>query len=196
MEQKEFSLVNHIGKIDNFLDYRIVKNLMKYINYIDNKKYFDDARIVGRNNQEQLQKKVRDTKNFALTNLNDSMTDIHWSNFLLFAFRKVMRQYQEHYSGLAVKDIVDMQILKYDKGGHYIPHVDDHFDIPRTISIIYRLNNDFKGGDLVFFDRNQEMLRIKPAPNSLIIWPSNFLYPHSVEPVTEGRRWSIVAWAR
>ena len=38
--------------------------------------------------------------------------------------------------------------------------------------------------------------KLKPEPNSLIMWPSNFLYPHGVEPVSEGTRWSIVAWAR
>jgi predicted 2-oxoglutarate/Fe(II)-dependent dioxygenase YbiX len=30
---------------------------------------------------------------------------------------------------------------------------------------------------------------------SVIIWPSNFLFPHCVEPIQEGVRYSIVAWA-
>ena len=29
----------------------------------------------------------------------------------------------------------------------------------------------------------------------LIIWPSNFMFPHRVNPVIKGTRYSIVAWA-
>ena len=31
--------------------------------------------------------------------------------------------------------------------------------------------------------------------NRMIIWPSTFLYPHTVKPVTKGTRYSVVAWA-
>ena len=52
--------------------------------------------------------------------------------------------------------------------------------------------------------RIKEIYRIKAnlvtrtseiVPNRLIIWPSNFLFPHSVLPVTKGLRYSVVAWA-
>lgn len=112
------------------------------------------------------------------------------------AFRKASVTYNKQYEHLRVNDVTDIQVLKYPVGGHYIQHTDDHFNISRTLSFIYRLNNDFEGGDLVFNDRDNEMMRLKPEPNSLVIWPSNFLYPHGVEPVTKGVRWSIVAWAR
>ena len=42
----------------------------------------------------------------------------------------------------------------------------------------------------------KEFARSKTKPNSMLIWPSSFLYPHGVEPVTKGTRYSIVAWAR
>ena len=29
----------------------------------------------------------------------------------------------------------------------------------------------------------------------VIIFPSNFMYPHRVEPVTKGARYSYVSWA-
>ena len=52
--------------------------------------------------------------------------------------------------------------------------------------------------------RPREIYRVKAnlltrtpeiVPNRLIIWPSNFLFPHSVLPVTKGLRYSVVAWA-
>lgn len=199
MEQKNFSLTDHIHTIHEFLDYKTVSQLLKYINRLDKQNKFGDASIIGETkdpSQSTVDTKIRDTRNYALTNLNDSKTDQHWCNLLISSFRKASDVYRKQYHHIDIADIIDIQILKYSVGGHYIQHVDDHYNIPRTLSFIYRLNNDFKGGDLVFNDRDKEMLRLKPEPNSLIMWPSNFLYPHGVEPVSEGTRWSIVAWAR
>jgi predicted 2-oxoglutarate/Fe(II)-dependent dioxygenase YbiX len=42
---------------------------------------------------------------------------------------------------------------------------------------------------------NKDTLKIEPYPGKLVVWPSNFLFPHSVEPVSEGIRYSVVAWA-
>ena len=58
------------------------------------------------------------------------------------------------------------------------------------------LNNDYEGGDLSFADQNnEEILKVEKQANRMIIWPSNFLFPHAVLPVTKGKRYSIVAWA-
>jgi predicted 2-oxoglutarate/Fe(II)-dependent dioxygenase YbiX len=87
--------------------------------------------------------------------------------------------------------------LKYGEGGHYVPHVDHGHDVPRTLSIIYFLNNDYEGGDLRFHnpDKNSEVYKtVTSAPGRVIIWPSNFLYPHSVTPVTKGKRFVLVSW--
>ena len=35
---------------------------------------------------------------------------------------------------------------------------------------------------------------IENKPNSLVIWPSNFIYPHRFTPVESGTRYSVVAW--
>jgi predicted 2-oxoglutarate/Fe(II)-dependent dioxygenase YbiX len=58
------------------------------------------------------------------------------------------------------------------------------------------LNNDYEGGNLCF--RNPDgsgEWEVEVKPNRMIIWPSTFLYPHTVKPVTKGKRYSVVAWA-
>ena len=51
-------------------------------------------------------------------------------------------------------------------------------------------------GELMFRDPNGENeMAIKPKSSRLIIWPSSFMYPHTVKPVIEGTRYSVVAWA-
>ena len=201
MEQKEFQLKDHILIIDNFLEIKTCINFINYLNLKDKQGAFADAKIIGdtQKKPEERQlvvKKIRNCANLPLTNTTTSKTDQHWCNFFINSFRKIIKTYCDKHPLLHVQDIIDMQILKYGEGGHYINHVDDHPEVSRSLSIIYRLNNDFEGGDLVWSMHGEEFLRLKPKPNSLVVWPSNFLYPHRVEPIKKGLRWSVVAWAR
>lgn len=198
MEQKEILLKDQILEIPNFLDLRTLVKFLKYINKLDSENKFADARIIGNNptNDEQVIKDIRDTRNFSLTNLNSSKTDQHWCNLMIYCLQAALKKYQKDRPECYVEQINDIQILKYKQGGHYISHIDDHPTLSRTVSFIYRLNNDYEGGDLVWELNGKEFHRSKTKANSLVIWPSNFLYPHKVEPVTKGLRWSMVAWGR
>jgi predicted 2-oxoglutarate/Fe(II)-dependent dioxygenase YbiX len=63
------------------------------------------------------------------------------------------------------------------------------------MSCILLLNNDYEGGNLCFRNPDESgEWEVEVKPNRMIIWPSNFLYPHTVKPVTKGTRYSIVAW--
>ena len=74
-------------------------------------------------------------------------------------------------------------------------HIHSMFDGQRkgipTLSILGSLNNDYKGGELVFW--NDKVVELKAG--EIMIFPSNFLYPHEVKLVTEGTRYSFVSWA-
>lgn len=59
------------------------------------------------------------------------------------------------------------------------------------LTMLGSLNNNYKGGELVMF--NSEVVELKAG--SLLIFPSNFLYPHEVLPVKEGTRYSFVSWS-
>ena len=58
------------------------------------------------------------------------------------------------------------------------------------------MNNDYEGGELVFYDPDQKSnpYKINVKPGRMIMWPSNFLYPHEVRKVTKGTRYSIISW--
>ena len=73
-------------------------------------------------------------------------------------------------------------------------HIHSLFDgeikgIP-VLSIIGILNDDYEGGELIMFEDK----KIDTKKGDLLIFPSNFLYPHYVTPVTKGVRYSYVAW--
>lgn len=77
----------------------------------------------------------------------------------------------------------------------HIDHIHSIFDgknkgIP-VLSIIGALNDDYKGGEFVFFEDYEVKLRA----GDIMIFPSNFMYPHEVKEVTEGNRYSFASWA-
>jgi len=83
------------------------------------------------------------------------------------------------------------QILKYGKDGHFINHFDDAPAFPRTVSMSFYLNEDYEGGEIEF---NKFGLKIKPQANQMIVFPSNYVYTHTVHPVVSGTRYAIVGW--
>ena len=58
------------------------------------------------------------------------------------------------------------------------------------ISMIALINDNFNGGEFVMFDT--ETYKLKKG--EVIIFPSVFLFPHKVNPVTNGERISMVSW--
>ena len=83
------------------------------------------------------------------------------------------------------------ELLEYREGQFYTQHVDSFRQRPRAVSCSFVLNDSFEGGEFAFFDR--ELIYNVPK-GSAIMFPSNFMYPHEVIPVTKGVRYSIVTW--
>ena len=80
------------------------------------------------------------------------------------------------------------------KMAEHCDHIHSLFDGERKgipiLSVLGSLNDDYTGGELVFFGDQT----IKFGKGDLLIFPSNFLYPHRVEPITSGTRWSYISW--
>lgn len=84
-------------------------------------------------------------------------------------------------------------ILKYGVGQKFVNHIDDHTDYHRRMSTIYYINDNYEGGEIEFPRFN---VKYKPVANDFIVFPSNYIYNHSVSPVTSGERYAVVSWAR
>jgi hypothetical protein len=184
---------NFIKIYDDVFSLEVVSNLIKYANTQN----FNETKVGG-TSQSMVDFNIRKTYTLPLSNLNNSMTNVHWFNLLHNAFNIKLNQYKKDANILdyEITKILDIEILKYENTGFYTWHVDHFGDIPRTMSCIFLLNNDYEGGNLCF--RNPDgsgEWEIDVKPNRMIIWPSIFLYPHTVKPVTKGRRYSVVAWA-
>lgn len=58
------------------------------------------------------------------------------------------------------------------------------------LSCLFVLNDNYKGGEFIMWKDTTIELRKGDA----VLFPSNFLYPHKVLPVTEGTRYTCVSW--
>jgi predicted 2-oxoglutarate/Fe(II)-dependent dioxygenase YbiX len=83
------------------------------------------------------------------------------------------------------------ELLRYTEGGFYKEHTDYSPATPRQISFSFGLNDDYTGGEFSFFGGSKQY---RLAKGSCIIFPSSFLYPHQILPVTFGTRYSVVTW--
>jgi hypothetical protein len=84
-------------------------------------------------------------------------------------------------------------ILKYGVGQKFINHIDDHPDYHRRVSTVYYLNDNYSGGEINF---PRFGITFKPKANQMILFPSTYVYNHSVSPVIEGERYAVVSWMK
>ena len=111
------------------------------------------------------------------------------------AFEYTIKKYSEEHPLFSVQHITDFRINRYLKNGFMSSHVDNihhshgqQYGYPQ-VSVLLFLNDDYNGGEFVVADKVYYT-----AKGSGIIFPSNFMFPHEVKLVTEGTRWSLLAW--
>tara|TARA_R100000406_G_scaffold31254_1_gene20503 strand:- start:1626 stop:2171 length:546 start_codon:yes stop_codon:yes gene_type:complete len=79
------------------------------------------------------------------------------------------------------------------QGGEYKEHTDSDDFFPRVLTCSFILNDNYDGGDFVFFSGTY---KIPPKAGSAVVFPSNFCFPHAVTPVTNGDRHAVITWIR
>lgn len=104
---------------------------------------------------------------------------------------EVLAQYCASFPEVDVTKDSGYELLRYGVGQQYKQHVDDFSGARRVLSCSFQLNDEYTGGEWGFFDNT---LRIKPPKGAAIVFPSSFVFPHQINPVESGTRYSIVTW--
>jgi len=81
-------------------------------------------------------------------------------------------------------------ILKYVSGGELPPHQDIGVS-SRSLSVLSYLNDDYEGGEISFPQSN---ITIKPKAGTILFFPSNFIYVHTIAKMKSGVRYAIPSW--
>jgi len=104
---------------------------------------------------------------------------------------KCIKEYKDIFPHCMIEEDSGYELLKYSEGCFYIEHTDSFKGRPRAVSCSFILNDDFEGGEFAFFNKE---LKYKLEKGDALLFPSNFMYPHEVMPVTKGTRYSIITW--
>ena len=140
-----------------------------------------------------LDKNIRNVKGYSLT--FDTPTDLFYWNYIKNEIERIYTFYKAKFPKMTSSKINQIDLLKYSIGEKYKIHTDHYTTTARHLSIIINLNDEYEGGDLIFTDQKEkEIKRLKLGKGSIVFFPSNFMYPHGIQPITKGTRYSIVAW--
>lgn len=185
---------DYIKIYPNFLSPQIVSGLIQFLN----KREFEPA-LCGDGDGNYVENfKIRKTWVFPLLKNRKDMTCTLWYNFLKSNFKTAIQNYKYDTQSnfLNINKISNIEALKYSDEGFFKLHTDAATEYNRALSLILLLNNDYEGGELGFSNPNGDgYFAVPKEVGTLIIWPSNFLYPHGVQPLKKGTRYSVVCWA-
>lgn len=104
---------------------------------------------------------------------------------------KVINEYKSKFTDCTIDQDTGYELLRYETGCFYTEHTDSFIERPRSVSCSFALNDDYQGGEFSFFKGEVKRCLKK---GDAILFPSNFMYPHEILPVTSGTRYSIVTW--
>jgi predicted 2-oxoglutarate/Fe(II)-dependent dioxygenase YbiX len=127
----------------------------------------------------------------SVTNMSE-LFSINLNNIFFENFDPIEKDYMSSY-GIFSEWHDSYGILKYGKGQQFTNHIDDHPSYHRRVSTVYYLNENYTGGEINFPRFN---ITFKPKANQMIVFPSTYVYNHSVSPVTEGERYAVVSWLK
>ena len=124
----------------------------------------------------RVDKTVRDTQHIEMGLIQPKIIDL---------MHNVVKKVINHFYGVEVCESEVPQILSYGIGGHYCPHIDGE-SLWQT-----------PDGELIWKKSTErDLSMVRPEPGMLVCFPSNHHYKHGVDPVTRGKRYSIVCWAK
>ena len=108
------------------------------------------------------------SKKYSYLNTQHIMHDFSWIRYNRYSPGQIMRQHIDH-----IHSIFDGET----KG------------IP-VLSFIMNFNDDYEGAELFFWKDTV----VELGKGDIVMFPSNFLFPHGVTEATKGKRYSAVTW--
>lgn len=168
----------------------------KVIQYFDNNLF--PAGTVGDGGKDHYSKKIRNCETTSLLDTSNSFGKKLILNAVNENINKICNLYSEKFPHCNIEKISQIDLLKYEANDHkvgYNWHVDFGASCSdRHLSISINLNNDFEGGEFLF-DLPDGIHECIQNTGDVIVFPSNFIFPHQVNPISKGVRYAIIAWA-
>jgi len=184
------NLKHYIFKLDKFINEKICDEILLNLKDEDFKEH-TFYNVNSDSFRSQSDEKQDPLVSYESVNGRDKLTKQLW-----YAIQKYMDyidcSWYQNWNGY-----LSPRFLRYKenkKMAFHCDHTHSLFDGERkgipVLSVVGTLNEDYEGGDFIMF----ENYKIKFKKGDVLIFPSNFLYPHKIEPITKGTRNSYVSW--
>jgi hypothetical protein len=204
-----------IGKVVKVISRELAPGIVVYSNVIDQHQtlipYIENSAASGSlewqkayvrsSGADEVDTNTRDTLTIGVPYLNNLELNLldenqsatkRLSQIFFNAFDPIENDYKNNFS-LSTESHDVYGILKYGVGQKFTNHIDDHLAYPRRLSSVYYINDDYDGGEINF---PRFGLSYKPLANEMLLFPSIYVYNHSVSEVTSGTRYAVVSWMR
>jgi predicted 2-oxoglutarate/Fe(II)-dependent dioxygenase YbiX len=128
--------------------------------------------------------------------LDVAYPSVYINNLLGNKIEQAIKDYCNTFS-FSIKQFTNVRLNRYTVNTsmkqHY-DHIHSLFDGQRKgipiLSVVGVLNDDFEGGEFLFWGDYEQKLKA----GDILIFPSNFMYPHEVKKIKSGVRHSFVSW--
>ena len=187
----EKNLEKYIVKVNNFLDKETCKKVIKEIekskkwesHIFHNERTGEYKKVSGKYENDvliyhdsKLTKKIMDKLWYAIKDYINNL-DMPW--FSGWSGYSLIR-YNKYHSKKKMALHCDHITTLFEGSARGVP----------ILSCLGVMNDNYTGGDFIICKDK----KIKFNAGDLLIFPSSFLYPHKVEPVTKGKRYSFISW--
>ena len=185
-------LTTYVHHYKNFIDKKICDQTIKELKKIKNNNWREHTFYNRATNKEEKLSGSHELSTMYTEEISTVKTimDLYW---------KAIHKYVNHYSfswwdcWTGYTQIRFNKYSKTKKMAEHCDHITTIFDGNRRgipiLSVLSLLNNDYEGGKFYMHDKEIQLKK-----GDVLVFPSNFLYPHKVEPVTKGLRYSIISW--
>jgi predicted 2-oxoglutarate/Fe(II)-dependent dioxygenase YbiX len=117
-------------------------------------------------------------------------------NQLFHIAGKVINDYTQKFGTFIIEKDEGYTLLRYETGQFIKSHIDTSAAGEtglnnRKVSCSFALNDEYTGGEFSFFNGEHTL---KLDKGSILLFPSNFVYPHEILEVKSGTRYSIITW--
>ena len=185
MNNKSMDHLEQIVEIKNIISQDFIDKIIPLTNHKSKKNLIIGSGLVDKN--------FRNVNGYTLN--FETATNLFYWNYIKQEIERLYTFYKTKFPKMMSSKINQIDLLKYSPGGKYEIHTDHFTTFNRALSIIINLNDNYECGNLIFTDQKEkEIKRLKLGKGSIVFFPSNFMYPHGIQPITKGTRYSIVAW--
>jgi len=88
-------------------------------------------------------------------------------------------------------ELEQLSFVRYTVGQFFAEHSDGGPNLPRRLSMVLYLNDNYSGGE-IYFTKFKSVF--KPVAGTLFLFPSTEEYSHAAQPVVDGTKYVMVGF--